>query len=166
VAVVPRAIGSARLAERDFRAACAALWRGRHRWRAEPRVLVFNDFYWGNVALPLAGDEAALLFDWQLAGRGLAQCDLQNFWTDRAVDRDRVVATYLARSHALGSPLDEGHFRRLLPYAELCRSFYDLWLLHRQVAADPTGALPDWMQRHGERLFAGDLARQAADADV
>jgi hypothetical protein len=159
-------IGSERLAEPDFRVACAALWRGRHRWRTEPRVLVFNDFYWGNVALPLAGDESALLFDWERAGRGFAQCDLHNFWTDRAVDRDQVIATYLTRSHALGSPLEEDHFRRLLPYAALCRACDDLWQLHRQVAADPTGALPAWMQRHGERLFAGDLARLAAEADV
>jgi hypothetical protein len=158
-------IGSARLAEPDFRVACGALWRGRQRWRTEPRVLVFNDFYWGNVALPRAGDESALLFDWELAGRGFAQCDLQNFWTDRAVDRDQVIATYLTQSHALGSRLEADHFRRLLPYAELCRSFYSLWLLHLQVTAHPTGALPDWMQRHGERLFAGDLARWAAVAD-
>jgi hypothetical protein len=44
---------------------------------SEPAVLLYNDFWPANVALPLDGGPAKL-FDWQLAGSGPAHVDIQN----------------------------------------------------------------------------------------
>ena len=149
--------GVHRLSQQDFSNACSVLFEGRERWRQEPRVLVYNDFHPSNVALPKLEQELAILFDWELAGIGFPHFDLQNFWTDRDVDRERIIAVYL--DHA--QELDIDRFMSVMPYAEFCRQFYTLWLLYLKLEADPGGNLPMWLSLHSERLFSGELARSA-----
>ncbi len=150
-------IGGHRLSQQDFSDACSVLFEGRERWKGESRVLVYNDFHPSNVALPKLGQEFAILFDWELAGIGFPHFDLQNFWTDRDVDRERILRVYLDHSREV----DIDRFMSVMPYAELCRQFYTLWLLYLKLEADPGGKLPMWLRLHSERLFGGELARLA-----
>lgn len=158
--------GSHRLLQQDFRKACSILFEGRQRWKQEPRVLVFNDFHPSNVALPEPGGEYAILFDWELAGIGFPQFDLQNFWTGRDVDRDRLVAVYIDRSQRLGTDINIDRFMSVMPYAELCRQFYTLWMLYLKLVAEPGGKLTKWMRFHSQQLFSGGLIRLAQEALV
>ena len=150
-------IGGHRLSQQDFSDACSVLFEGRERWKGESRVLVYNDFHPSNVALPKLGQEFAILFDWELAGIGFPHFDLQNFWTDLDVDRERILRVYLDHSREV----DIDRFMSVMPYAELCRQFYTLWLLYLKLEADPGGKLPMWLRLHSERLFGGELARLA-----
>ena len=152
--------GVHRLSQQDFSNACSVLFEGRERWKQESRVLVYNDFHPSNVALPKSGQEFAILFDWELAGIGLPQFDLQNFWTDRGVDRERILSVYFDHSQEV----DIDRFMSVMPYAELCRQFYTLWLLYLKLEADPGGNLPMWLRLHSEGLFSGELARSAEKA--
>ena len=152
-------IGGHRLSRQDFLNSCSVLFEGRERWKGESRVLVYNDFHPSNVALPKLEQEYAVLFDWELAGIGFPQFDLQNFWTDRDVDRGRILSVYL--DHSKG--IDFDRFMSVMPYAELCRQFYTLWLLYLKLEADPGGKLPSWLRLHSERLFSGELARLAGE---
>ncbi len=152
-------IGGHRLSRQDFLNACSVLFEGRERWKEEPRVLVYNDFHPSNVALPKFEQECAVLFDWELAGIGFPQFDLQNFWTDRDVDRERILSVYLDHSQEL----DIDRFMSVMPYVELCRQFYTLWLLYLKLDADPGGNLPTWLRFHSERLFGDELARLAGE---
>ena len=149
--------GGRRLSRQDFSNACSVLFEGRERWKGEPRVLVYNDFHPSNVALPKLEEDYAVLFDWELAGIGFPHFDLQNFWTDRDVDRERILSVYL--DHSQGVDVDR--FMSVMPYAELCRQFYTLWLLYLKLEADPGGKLPTWLRLHSERLFGGELAGSA-----
>ena len=152
-------IGGHRLSQQDFLNACSVLFEGRERWKGESRVLVYNDFHPSNVALPKLEQECAVLFDWELAGIGFPHFDLQNFWTDRDVDRERILSVYLDHSQGI----DFDRFVSVMPYAELCRKFYTLWLLYLKLEADPGGNLPMWLRLHSERLFGGELARLAGE---
>ena len=152
-------IGGHRLSRQDFSDACSVLFEGRERWKGESRVLVYNDFHPSNVALPKFEQEYAVLFDWELAGIGFPHSDLQNFWTDRDVDRERILSVYLDHSQRV----DIDRFMSVMPYAELCRQFYTLWLLYLKLEADPGGNLPMWLRLHSERLFSGELARLAEE---
>lgn len=149
--------GGHRLSRQDFSDACSVLFEGRERWKGESRVLVYNDFHPSNVALPKLEQECAVLFDWELAGTGFPHFDLQNFWTDRDVDRERILSVYLDHSQEL----DIDRFMLVMPYAELCRQLYTLWLLYLKLEADPGGKLPTWLRLHSERLFGGELAGSA-----
>ena len=141
----------------DFRDACSVLFEGRERWKGESRVLVYNDFHPSYVALPMLGLEFAILFDWELAGIGFPHFDLQNFWTDRDVDRERILSVYLDYAREV----DVDRFVSVMPYAEFCRQFYTLWLPYLKLEADPGGKLPTWLRLGSERLFSGELARLA-----
>lgn len=149
--------GGRRLSQQDFSNACSVLFEGRERWKGESRVLVYNDFHPSNVALPKLEQEYAVLFDWELAGIGFPHFDLQNFWTDRDVDRERILSVYLDHSQEFN--IDR--FMSVMPYAELCRQLYTLWLLYLKLEADPGGKLPTWLRLHSERLFGGELAGSA-----
>ncbi len=151
--------GGHQLSQRDFLRACTVLFEGRERWKREPRVLVFNDFHPSNIALPKLGQEYAILFDWELAGIGFPHFDLQNFWTDRDVDRERILSVYFNHSQEV----EVDRFMSVMPYAELCRQFYTLWLLYLKLEADPGGKLPTWLRLGSERLFSGELARLAEE---
>ena len=52
----------------------AAFWA---RLQALPQTLTYNDFYWSNLAVARDGT-AALMFDYNLAGRGTAYGDVRN----------------------------------------------------------------------------------------
>ncbi len=149
--------GGHRLSRQDFSSACTVLFEGRERWKGASRVLVYNDFHPSNVALPKLGQEFAILFDWELAGTGFPHFDLQNFWTDRDVDRERTLRVYLDHAREVNVDL----FMSVMPYAELCRQFYTLWLLYLKLEADPGGKFPTWLRLHSERLFGGELAGSA-----
>jgi hypothetical protein len=71
-----------------------------------PATLLHNDVYPPNVALPLDLDGDAVLLDWEMAGWGLAECDLafmflQPYRSAREIDRTRALAIYWAERRSL-----------------------------------------------------------------
>lgn len=49
----------------------------RSRINALPRTLTYNDFYWTNLIVSKTG-KSALMFDYNLLGKGTAYCDIRN----------------------------------------------------------------------------------------
>lgn len=145
----------------DFSRAVGILLLLRERWQEEPRCLVFNDFYPGNVALPKSWNGYAVLFDWELAGVGLPQFDLINV----GFDRERTISCYVEQMRTCGVDIETEKFRELFAYAELSMSFHALWLLHLKLQADPEGRLPGWMQNIASSLFDGRLLSMALQAE-
>ena len=71
-----------------------------------PVTLLHNDVYPPNVALPIDPQGKAILFDWEMAGWGLAELDLafmflQPFRSAQYLERSRVLASYWAQRQAL-----------------------------------------------------------------
>jgi hypothetical protein len=71
-----------------------------------PATLLHNDVYPPNVALPFDPQGKAILFDWEMAGWGLAQLDLafmflQPFRSAQHLQRSEVLASYWAQRQAL-----------------------------------------------------------------
>ncbi|MHB9146612.1 MAG: hypothetical protein ACYC5Y_14935 [Symbiobacteriia bacterium] len=91
----------------------------------EPPVVLYNDFYPPNVAIPTDGGPAKL-FDWQLVGSGPSQLDIVNIGLlgrDAAftgVDRVGLLDLYLdTLAQETGQRPDTGAFRRLHRHAAL-----------------------------------------------
>ena len=150
--------------EQSFMRALHYLESCRKYWINAPRVLVYNDFHVSNLALPINTNEAAILFDWELAGLALPQFDIVNICYGNYFNCDNLIAEYIELSNSYGTDIDSDQFYRGIEYAKISMNFYALWLTHLRLQAGRRKAMPAWMLEGGQRLLNGELLLSAERA--
>jgi len=113
----------------------------RQQLDALPRTLVYNDFYWTNLAVSRDG-EAAMLFDYNHAGRGYAYSDVRNVVSSLS---EEAACAFLDAYGPVNQ--DECTFDRL------AADIIALWNASRK------GRFPQWAQSSRTRLMDGTLLR-------
>ena len=107
---------------------------------ALPRTLTYNDFYWTNLAVSRDGS-GALMFDYNLLGKGLAWGDLRNVTCALSPE---AAAAFLAEYHPKGMEAQAAADAVIAP----------LVTLHAACAQD---AFPEWAAGSLAELKSGKI---------
>lgn len=136
------------------------------RFAAAPMTLLHNDVTPSNAALPHDLKGPALLFDWEMAGWGMAELDLaymftQPFGSERGLDKQAALDYYWQQRYALDGIRRAGDERRAAQeHAEALWALSLIPVAHRVVARPfPPDSAPAIYWRSMHSVVAGRLQK-------